>query len=112
RAPRGRMAEAIPDEVADDLPDPDRIDVEERQLLVELGLDRYAGRVGGRGEGRRHVGDQDVEIGRLAVQRQGPGLAEGQRPEVLDQPAEDPGLLEDRPEMDLVGWMDPVEDGL
>ena len=69
------------------------------------------GRLRGLLEGRDGVLDEDLEVGRLAVQRERTGLRQGERAEVLDQPIEDPGLVEDRGEVLLVGRTNAVEDG-
>ena len=41
-----------------------------------------------------------------------PGLGLGHRAQVVDEPAEDPGLLEDRREVLGVGRVDPVDERL
>ena len=46
------------------------------------------------------------------MEGQGPGLGQGDRPEVLDEPAEDQCLVEDRREVLRVGRVDPVDDRL
>ncbi len=46
------------------------------------------------------------------MERQRARLAQGQGPEVVHEPSEDPGLFQDRPEMDLVGRVDAIEDRL
>ncbi len=52
------------------------------------------------------------EVGGLAVQDEAAGLDQGQRPQVLDQPLHEPGLVEDRLEMGGIGRVDAVEQGL
>ena len=107
------VAEGVGDEVGDDLADPDRIDVERAagRRRPRSRRSTPAAAAAGR-EGRRDVGDEDAEVGRLAMERQGARLGQGERPEVLDQPIEDPRLLEDRRQVGLVGRMDAVEDRL
>ncbi len=53
--------------------------------------------------------DQDVGIGRFAVQRQRAGLGERHRAQVIDEPLHDAGLLEDRGEVRLVGRVDAID---
>ena len=91
------MAQRIGDEVGEDLADPDRIDLEDRQVARDLGGQLDPGRRRRRLERADDLADQDVGVGRLAVEGERPGLRERQRPQVVDQPAEDAGLVEDRP---------------
>ncbi len=56
--------------------------------------------------------DQQAEVGRLAVEGQRAGLRQSDRAQVLDQPAQDERLVEDRPEVLGVGRVDAVDDRL
>ena len=91
-----RVAEGVGDEVGEDLADPDRVDVEDRQIPLDGGVELDARRGRGRLERAHDVADEDVGIGRFAVEGERPGLGQRQRPQVVDQPAEDPRLVEDQ----------------
>ena len=54
-----------------------------------------AGGRGGRLERADDVGDEDVGVGRLAVERERARLGQGERAQVVDEPAEDARLVED-----------------
>ncbi len=58
------------------------------------------------------IGEQGAEIGRLAVEDEAARLGQREGPQVLDQPFQDPGLLEERLEMGGIGRIDAVEQGL
>ncbi len=53
--------------------------------------------------------DEHVRVDRLRMEGQRPGLGQGHRPEVVDEPAEDAGLVEHGREVLRVGRADAVE---
>ena len=75
-------------------------------------VDRDRGGLGGRTEGARHVGDEQVGVGRLRVERQHARLRERDRAQVVDEPLEDARLVEDRGEVRRVCRVDTVDDRL
>ena len=106
------MPDRVRDEVAEYFADPDGVDIGQRNVVVDLRSEADSGRVGCGRERHRDLRTEHVQVGRLAVERERAGFAESEGPEVLDEPAQHPGLLEDRVEVGLVRGMDPVEDRL
>ena len=90
-----RVAQCVGDEVRQNLAGPDRIDVQQRQVVVDPGLDGDARRLGRRPEGGCHLRGEDGDVGRLAVERQAAGFGQRERPQVVDEPRQHPRLVED-----------------
>ena len=107
-----RVADRVRDEVRQDLPDPDGIDVEEGQVGGRLDDEIDAGLGGGRRERGGRLAEQDVRVGRLPMEGQGARLRERDRPEVVDEALQDVRLLDEPGQVGLVGGMDAVGDGL
>jgi len=106
------VAQGVGDEVREDLADPDRVDLEDREVARDLGAQLDSSRGRRRLERAHDLADQDVGIGRFGVEGERPGLGERQRPQIVDEPAEDARLVEDEPEVGPVGRIDVVEDRL
>ena len=107
-----RVAERVGDEVRQHFADPDRVDLDDREVAVDRRRDLHARGARRRLERADDIADQDVGVGRLGMEGERPGLREGEGPEVVDQPPEDPRLIEDDAEMGRVGRIDTVDDRL
>jgi len=68
------VAQGVGDEVREDLADPDRIDLEDREVARDLGAQLDPGCGCGRLERAHDVADQDVGIGRFRVEGECPCL--------------------------------------
>ena len=90
------MAQRVGKEVADDLPEADRVGLDRRQLNGHVGRDpdMTLGRLGGDARGRLDEQGSDVE--RLAMQGQATGLGLGDRAQVVDESLEGGDGVEDR----------------
>ena len=106
------MAQGVGDQVGQDLTDPDRIDVDQRQVALDGGRQLHAGRGRRRLEGPNDVDDQELGIGRLAVEGERARLGQGHRAQVVDQPGENARLVEDDGEVRRVGRIDAIDDRL
>ena len=62
-----------------------------------------------RGDG---IVEEHGEVDRSRAERQRPGLDQRERPQILDQPVEGVGLLEDGPHVFGVGRIDAIQDRL
>ena len=91
-----RVPKRVRDEVGEDLADADGVDLDDRQVALDVGGQVHPGGRRRRLERADDVGDEEVRVGRLAMERQRAGLGQGQRPQVVDEPAEDSRLVEDR----------------
>ena len=112
RAAAGVCRRAFATRFVEDLADPHRIDVDERQVVGRGVGERDAGG-GSRGPERAHdLGDDQVHGRRFAVEGEGPGLGQSQGAEVVDEPGHHLGLVEDRREVGLVGRDRRHQDGL
>ena len=106
------MPERVRDQVREHLADPHRVYVDDRQVARRGVGQRHAGGRRGGPERADRVGDEQVERGRFAVEGERAGLGQGQRPEVVDQSFHEPGLIEDRGQVRLVGRVDAIHDRL
>ena len=73
-------------------------------------LDPYAGARRAVSERERGVKRERADVDRLPMERERAGFRERERAKVLDEPGENLGLLEDRAQVRLVGWMDAVDE--
>ena len=105
------MADRIAEEVGDHLADPDRVNVEKREIVwcIEDERDALALRRGP--ERFDRFPEQNVRIGRLAVEWQFSGLGKRNGPQVLDQPLEDARFLDQPGNVLVIGFVDPVGNG-
>ena len=104
-----RVPDAVRHQVGEHLPDPDRVDVEDREITRDIGRDGHSGRACGARERPDDLHDEQVQVGRLPMERERAGLRQGHGAEVVDEPLHDPGLLEDRGQVRLVGRVDAVD---
>ena len=79
--------------------------------IAAVELDARRPRRPARTSGRRRA-TRTLGVGRLAVERERPGLGQGERPQVVDQPGQHARLVEDDREMRRVGRVDAVDDRL
>ena len=112
RAAGRRVAKRVGDEIREDFADPDGIDVEERDVVVDTNVQLDAGAFGGGLEGRSRLRGEDRQIRRLAMERQAAALGQGDRPQVVDEPGEDVRLVENGPKVRGVPLVDAIEDRL
>ena len=91
-----RVAQRVGDEVREHLADPHRVDVDHRQVAVDGGRQLDAGGRAAASNERTTSTTSSVRVGRLAVEGERPGLGQGHRAQVVDQPAQDARLVEDR----------------
>ena len=99
----------VRDEVGEHLAEPDRVDVDDREIGRDVGRDGHPGRARGALERPHDLVDQHVRIGRLRVQLERAGLRQRHRPQVVDEARHDPRLVEDRRQVRLVGRVDAVD---
>ena len=97
RAAGRRVAERVGDEVGEDLADPDRVDLEDRQVAVDGGGRASTPAAAAAGSNERTTSPTRTS-GSVGSGWSGerPGLGQGERPQVVDEPLEDAGLVEDR----------------
>ena len=112
RPATGGIPLGIRDEVADHLANPHGIDFQQGHVLADRRPDRNAAFVGGGSEGVDSLGDEHIQVGGLAVQRQCSAFGQGQRAQVVDEPRQHPCLVEDPGQVCLVGWINPVDERL
>ena len=104
----GRESHGVREEVRHDLANARRVD-RDRCQVRDLEVELHAGLIGGRTMARDDLRQQGLEVGRLAVEAECAGLGEGERPQIVDQARQDLGLVEDGPQVRLVGGIDAVE---
>ena len=110
--PDGVWRTALVSRLVIDLTEANRVGV--HLQIGPVGADRGHGdpSLGRRGGDRGHgVLDEHPDRDRFPVQRQPAGVAEGERPEVLDEPVQRTGLIEQPNQVGVVARMDTVELG-
>jgi hypothetical protein len=84
-APVRRISQGIGHEIADDLLDAERVQVDERQVVGHPDRDSHSCRRGEALEGRGRLVCQDRQVGRFLLERQRAGFGQGECSEVLDE---------------------------
>jgi hypothetical protein len=84
-APARCVVQCVGDQVHEHLADPQRVEVDERHVVHRLDFDLHVGLFGQAGECRDGVVRQDGDVGRLRVEREGPGFCQSKRSEILHE---------------------------
>ena len=111
-ATRGRVSERVRQQVAEDLPDPQAVDLDLRDRVGDARLEPDPGLARLSGERSDGGVDQIVRLGRLAMQRERARLGGRERLQVVQEPRHHLGLLQDRSQVRFVDGMDAVDQRL
>ena len=111
-ATRGRVSERVRQQIAEDLPDPQAVDLDLRDRFGDARLEPDPGLARLSGERSDGGVDQIVRLGGLAMQRERARLGGRERLQVVQQPRHHLGLFQDRSQVRLVDGMDAVDQRL